>query len=353
MRHKLLKFSDEFLNLPNNIRAILIHGKDEGLVREKRDAITSQIISDKNSIFAISNLEAASISAEPSILYTDICTVSMFGDRRIVVIEGTTDRLTEIINNALKLKTADTLLLVLAGYLPRNSSLLGMFQKTKDAISIACHPDSDDQLRTLIGKNLEKLNIKPDPEAIDYLTTHLGNNRQITRSELEKISIFFNSPINSGKHRLNLEVTQSLVGDTLDLTIWALAAATTSTDNKHLSVLLDRAREERIGGIEILRSVQNRLNDMHLIRSLLDGGFSFTAAAEKFEKLFKRKLFFKDKEILSNQIRCWSRDRLKAALTYTLKTEILCKRKNSESFILASKTCMDLCMYAKSASQNY
>lgn len=353
MNSKLLEFSGESLNLPKNIRAILIHGKDEGLIRERRDKITSQVISDPNDLFAISSLDGASVSAEPSLLYTDICTVSMLGGRRIVCIEGATDRLTEPISNALKLKTADTLLLVSAGYLQKNSSLLGLFQKTQDTISIACYPDSEDQLRSLIKKNLEKINIKTESGVVDYLATHLGSNRQITRSELEKISIFFNSSINSGIHKLKLEVAQILVGDSLDLTIWNLAVATTDTDGKRLATLLDRAREERVGGIEILRGLQNRLNEMHLIRSLLEEGLSFAAAIEKFEKILKRKLFFKDKEVLSRQIRYWSRARLKAALMYALRIESFCKRNNSVSFILASKICIDLCMYARATSQNH
>jgi len=333
--------------LPESVRAVLVFGKDEGLIRERRDALASQIVKDPADPFATSRLEPEAVAVDSAKLADEMGAVSMLGGRRLVRLEGAADRVTEAVENALAQRTGDTLLLVTAGDLSPRSTLRAFFEGGDGVLSIACYPDSEQGLNFLIERTLRENRIRAEAGVIDYLAAHLGGDRAVTRSELDKIALYLGASPSAPETTLTLEAVQALTGDSAELTLWSLAAAATGTDAKRLASLLDRAREEGIGAIEILRTLESRLQQMHLVQGLIEDGTPLSEAL----KALRPPLFFKDRDIFLAQIRNWPRRRLTAALSLAVKTEVACKATDAPDFALAAKACFDLCAAAQGVNR--
>lgn len=325
--------------LPEGVRAVLVFGKDEGLIREHRDRIARQIAADPADPFSVSAPEAERIAEDPALLADEMGAVSMTGGRRLVRIDGATDRLATAVENALSHNTGDALLLVVGGDLSPRSALRKLFEQGKDILALPCYADTASGVAALVRETFRENRIEPAPGVIEYLTARLGGDRLVTRAELEKLVLFAGAGRDpGGPQPLSLEDVKRLVGDASELTLGRVAAAATGTEPGRLVRLLDRAREQGIGPIEILRTLQFRLQQMHLVRGLMDAG---TPLGEALSRL-RPPLFFKDRDLFAEQVKSWSGAQLKSALDYTLKVEAACKTTGAPDFSLAEKACLDL-----------
>lgn len=330
--------------LPEGVRAVLVFGKDEGLIRERRDQIARQIADDPSDPFSVSAPEVERIAEDPALLADEMGAVSMAGGRRLVRIDSATDKLARAVENALSQKTGDALLLLTGGDLSPRSALRKLFEQGKDILALPCYADSERDVAALIRETFRENRIEPAPGVADYLATRLGSDRLVTRAELEKLVLFAGAGGN-GVKSLSLEEVKLLTGDASELTLGRVAAAATGGDPARLVRLLDRAREQGIGPIEILRTLQFRLQQMHLVRGLMDEG---TPLGEAFLRL-RPPLFFKDRDLFAEQIKRWRGPQLKAALDYTLKVEAACKATGTPDFSLAAKACLDLSQRARAS----
>ena len=133
----------------------------------------------------------------------------------------------------------------------------------------------------------------------------------------------------------DLKDAKLVTADASALTLGNISAAATGGDAAKLAELLDRATGEGIGAIEILRTLQYRLQQLHLVRGLMDEGVSLQDALAKL----RPPLFFRDKDIFVSQVRQWPANRLSAALKLAVRAEAACKRTGAPDFTIASKAC--------------
>lgn len=329
-------------SLNSNIRAVLIFGKDDGLIRERRDLIAKQIVGNTDDPFSLCSLSFEQIVDDPARIADEMGAVSMMGGRRLVKIDNGGDKLTDAINNALQQKTGDALLLVTSGDLSPRSTLRKFFESEKDVLAIACYADTEESLDTLITSFFRHHHISAERDVISYLTQHLGNDRLVTRMELEKITFYLDTDESQdGSSRtLSLEDAKLIVAEASSLTLGDISTATTSSDPEKLATLLDRAVSEGISAIEILRTLQFRLQQLHLVRGLMDEGMPLKDALSKL----RPPLFFRDRDIFVSQARRWPHKKITSALNYAIRAEVGCKNTGAPDFAIASKACMDICL---------
>ncbi len=268
----------------------------------------------------------------------------MMGGRRLVRLDDAADSDLEAIKNALQMQTGDSLLLVTAGDLGPRSKLRSFFEKENEVLAIACYSDSAENLDALISQTFRRHNIEAGPEVLAYLQDHLGGDRIVTRSELDKIIFYLGAKegdIGPPKH-LSLDDAKSLTSDTAQITLADIARETLSGNQAKLSRLLDKARMEGTGAIEILRVLQNQFIKLELVRGLMDEGIPVNDAVRQL----RPPLFFKDREAFISQVRSWPKPSLIKGLDYANRAEAACKKTGSPDFSIAAKACLDICQHA-------
>src|SRR5947209_11687995 len=86
-----------FLQRPDpEIRAVLLYGPDEGLVRERAEAVARSVCSDLKDPFRVADLTGAGLAADPARLADEAAQLSLIGGRRIVRVRGAGDALAKL-----------------------------------------------------------------------------------------------------------------------------------------------------------------------------------------------------------------------------------------------------------------
>lgn len=185
-----MKWKDpDFNNGIANIRAVLIYGPDAGQVDEYCDRAIEKLAIEKDNLFA---LDSDELREKQDALFAESCTPSMFGGRKMVIISNAGDSDTKQITELIAHPGLCATVIVAAGDLRAGGGLRALFEGGDNIAALACYTDDAKTLAQLIRNELSAAagiqQITPD--AMAYMTSHLGGDRGITRGFLTKIALY-------------------------------------------------------------------------------------------------------------------------------------------------------------------
>ncbi|HOY47648.1 MAG TPA: DNA polymerase III subunit delta [Alphaproteobacteria bacterium] len=170
------------------IRALLIYGMDAGQVDEFCDKAIEKNEIEKDNLFAI---DSNDLKDKQDALFAEACSASMFGGRKMVIISNAGDSDAKQIAELIEHPSLDATVIVTAGELRAGGGLRALFENGDNIAALPCYTDDAKTLAALIQKDLFAAGIKQiTPDAMGYMTSHLGGDRGITRSFLNKISLY-------------------------------------------------------------------------------------------------------------------------------------------------------------------
>ena len=263
-----------------NINAVLIYGPDAGLVDEFCDKALEKLEIEKDNLLA---LDANELRDKQDALFAESCSPSMFGGRKAVIISGAGDSDTKIISELVTSSSLCATIIVTGGDL-RTGSLRKLFEDGNNIAALACYTDDAKTLEALIHKELSaQAGIRQvTPDAMSYMLSHMGGDRGITRSFLQKIAIYV-----SDKHVVELEDVEKCLPDTsatsADDYMYSLTAG-------HISQTMTALDRLIYGGADanmLVRMLYNHFTK--LLTAVVDGQLPrlFWKVADKFNAATK------------------------------------------------------------------
>ena len=185
-----MKWRDaDFKNGIEKVRAVLIYGPDAGQVDEYCDLAIEKLQIEKDNLFA---LDSDELREKQDALFAEACTPSMFGGNKMVLISNAGDACAKSVAELISHSGLCATVIVAAGDLRAGGGLRALFEGADDMAALACYTDDARTLATLIRNELSASagihQITPD--AMDYMTSHLGSDRGITRGFLAKIALY-------------------------------------------------------------------------------------------------------------------------------------------------------------------
>ena len=185
-----MKWRDaDFKNGITKIRAVLIYGPDAGQVDEYCDIAIEKLGIEKDNLFA---LDSDELREKQDALFAEACTPSMFGGNKMVLISNAGDASAKAIADLTSHSGLCATVIVAGGDLRAGGGLRTLFEGADNMAALACYTDDAKTLATLIRSELSASagidQITPD--AMDYMTSHLGSDRGITRGFLAKIALY-------------------------------------------------------------------------------------------------------------------------------------------------------------------
>lgn len=204
---------DAFLARPDAGRPIiLLYGPDAGLVRERADALIASAVDDPNDPFSLVKLDGDELSAEPSRLVDEAMTVPLFGGRRAIRIRAGSRSFASGVDTLAEMPVKDCRIVIEAGELRPESPLRKACEKAKTAVAIGCYPDTERDLAKLMEDELRVANLRIAQDARGALMSFLGGDRQASRNELRKLTLYAH-----GKGEITLDDVMSVVADASEL----------------------------------------------------------------------------------------------------------------------------------------
>jgi len=206
---------DAFLARPDPGRPIiLLYGPDAGLVRERADALLASAVDDPNDPFSLVRLDGDELSAEPSRLVDEALTIPLFGGRRAIRVRAGSRSFASGVDTLTETPLKDCRIVIEAGELRPESPLRKSCERAKTAVAIACYPDTERDLARLIDDELRIANLRIAADARAVLMTLLGGDRQASRNELRKLTLYAH-----GKGEVTLDDVMAVAADASELKI--------------------------------------------------------------------------------------------------------------------------------------
>ncbi len=204
---------DTFLARPDAGRPIiLLYGPDAGLVRERGDALVASAVDDPNDPFSSVKLDGDELAAEPSRLVDEAMTVPLFGGRRAIRVRAGSRNFAGGVDALAEMPMKDCRIVIEAGDLRPESPLRKACERARTAVAIGCYPDGERDIAKLIDDELRVAQLRIAPDARGALTDLLGGDRQASRNELRKLTLFAH-----GDGEVTLDHVMAVVADASEL----------------------------------------------------------------------------------------------------------------------------------------
>src|SRR4029077_4625916 len=141
------------------------------------------------------------------------------------------------------------------------------FEAARDAVAIGCYPDTARERGTVIADALRAHRITASNDATQYLVEHLGNDRRVTRSELEKLALY------TGEGgRVELEDAQRSVGDSAAIERDDAILAAAEGDAITVDRVLGKVFQEGESPVAVIRAMLRHLHRLHALAAQLAAG---------------------------------------------------------------------------------
>jgi DNA polymerase-3 subunit delta len=304
---------DGFLKAPNpNIRAVLVYGPDEGLVRERVDRLMRTVVDDLKDPFRVFELTGDDVKADPARLVDEAAALSLTGGRRAGRVRQVTDQHAGGLKAFVEQPLGDSLVVLQGGDLGPRSSLRKLFEGAPAAAALPCYADEGRGLETVIRDMIAQANLSANAEVINYLASHLGGDRGVTRSELNKLLTYC-----AGQSQVSIEDAMACVGDTAQIGMDALTNAVAEGNAAEALRALDRLTQEGTNAVAVLRGLSRHFSRLHSVAGLLDQG----RPMEQAMAALKPPVIFKMKTRFQGQVQAWTLSRLAMGLDMLLDAE--------------------------------
>ena len=304
----------------DNYKYFLFYGENEGYKEESLISIT------KNKKNISQYLENEILNNEENFLET-LMSKSFFDNEKVIVIKKASERIFKIIEEIINKELEDISIIILAGELTKKSKLRNLFEKRNSLVCSAFYNDNYQSLNFIINDFLKDKNIPFSREMINLLIERCNGSRLHLKNELTKIENFaFN----------NKKITYEDIYKLTNL-----------SDNYHISELVDNCLAKNKNKLIKIINENNFSNEevisilrIFLYKSKRLYDLKKQCKDENIENVissFKPPIFWKDKEIVKQQLNNWTLEKIKFLLIEINKTEVLIKK----NFALSLKILLD------------
>jgi DNA polymerase-3 subunit delta len=277
----------------------LAYGPDGGLVRETAMALAKRFAGGD----AVVVLEGDEVDKDPGKFAVEAKTTSLFGDKRVIRVRNAGKGVVAVLNE-IKDDLSGVAIALEAGNLTPKDPLRALVEGMKYGRALPCYPDSDEVLLGVIRDSFAKAGIAADPEVAPTLRDLLGNDREITRREIEKLELFAAST-----KRLTVEDVLTLCADNAMLAIDEIVDAVGTGHAAEMELALSRALLAASNPQQILATVTQHFAQLRRWRAEVDNGKTPREVIDGA----RGRVHFSRKASMEQQLRLWTDDALAAA----------------------------------------
>ena len=322
--------SYDIKNYLNKNSIFLFYGENDGL----KDEIIDNFFK-KNHIDATFNYSEKNILNNLDDFYNQIKSKSFFDDKKLIIISDATDKIKDEIENLLELKLDDISIILVSNILEKRSKLRALFEKNNNLITIPFYKDNYKTLGDLIRIFLKKKNILTSQETINIIIEKSSGDRKNLNNELEKIENFLGS-----NKKLSTEDVLKLTNLSENYSITELVNNCLAKNKKNTLKIINENNFSPEDCIIITRSM---LYSAKRLLKLLEKKDKISNL-EQLITAHKPPIFWKDKEIIKNQIKNWELSGIQNLIFKINEIELLLKKNTSTALNIILNFLIEECL---------
>ena len=295
----------------SDVRLLLIHGNDTGLVAERAAAFARAALGDSPDSLGLIRLDASEVAADPARLADEAYAIPMFGGRRCIELRVSGNwSVVPAIQPLIADPPADSALVVTAGELRKTAPVRKLFEQAKNAFAIVCYADDSRGLDRVIDEETGRAGLSIAADARAALKLLIGSDRMASRGEVEKLCLYA-----EGAGAITLEDVRAVVGDASASAVDEAVDAVAAGDAAAFERLYRRLAAAGTAAYTVAGAAQRHFDMLHRARGLVERGADPESALGP-------SVFWKRKAALAAQVRTWTLPRIERALLILDRTII-------------------------------
>jgi len=299
----------------NNI--YLFYGKNESLKKEKINLLARKF--ENTQLIKYNEKE---ILDNSNIFFNEILNNSFFDNQKILLVNQATDKIEKIISELLSYSIIDTLIILNAEILEKKSKLRILFEKNNDLICVPFYPDNNETLINIVYSFLKEKKILLSQSDVNLLINRCNNDRGNIENELNKIEML------SETKKIKPEDIIKIINLYENYEISDLVDNCLAKNHKKT---LNIINENNFSSEEVVLIIRIFINKAKKLLYLADN-YAANKDLEKTISSSRPPIFWKNKEIIKQQIIKWKSNNIKK-LIFDLNNIELQIKKNSLSSI--------------------
>ena len=293
----------------------LFYGDNEGL----KDEIIKNLF-EKNYIDKIHRYEEKEILDNKNIFFESIFTKSFFDNEKLIIINRATDKIKEVIESIIEKNPQDIQFILNSKNLEKKSTLRKFFEKEKTIICSPFYEDNNQTLNSIISQFFRNKKIPISQQVINVLIERSRGDRKNLNNELAKIENF-----SINKKNINVEEVIKLTNLADNYSASELIDHSLAKNTRKTVTILNENNYSDEDNIILIRTLLSKLKRLVKIHELLDERNNIDQAIS----LFKPSIFWKDKPLVTQQMKSWDGKELKNLIYKTNEIEFLVKKNST------------------------
>lgn len=271
-------------NLNAKFKFFVFFGPEEGLIQ----VLESRLVKHFSANFPeVSRLNFKDVKSNVNLIIEEVATVSLFGERKLLVIENCDPTLGKDFENLLKHYNYESPLIFMAGDLKPASSLRKFSETDPRALSIACYKEEPEQIRKLIEEFFRLNQFTYERDVPNMLSEVLPPNRLLVQNELEKLLIYkFDTKTISAT-----DVFDS-ISNASELSFDDLCTSFVLNYKPSIAKNIEKLNREDVNFMMIMRVLQRFISRLLIVHAQLENSTPLEAALAKLSP----PVFFKQKD---------------------------------------------------------
>ena len=293
----------------------LFYGENDGF---KEEVVKN--LFEKNYTNKIYRYEEKEILDNVDNFFSTVLTKSFFDNEKLIIINRTTDKFKTVIEDLIKKNPEDIQFILISKNLEKKSILRKIFEKEKSIICVPFYEDNNQTLNSIISQFFRNKKIPISQQLINVLVERSRGDRKNLHNEIQKIENFSINKKNISHQELIKLTNLADNYSASELIDHSLAKNTRKT-----VTILNENNYSDEDNIMIIRTLLTKLKRLVKIYELVDEKNNIDQAISSF----KPPIFWKDKPLVSQQLRSWGKDRLKSLIYESNEIELLIKKNSS------------------------
>jgi len=302
----------EIEKFKNKINYFLFYGENEG---QKQDVIQANFAKfTRENTYKYNEKE---IIENKQTFLENIYSKSFFENEKLILISDVTDKILNLITKIIESNINDVVIILIAKRLDKKSKLRNYFEKEKIVLIVPFYEDTPQALLSIAKKILFENKINLSSENINLIIERSQGDRINLKNELQKII-----NLSQNNKKLELEDILKLTNLSENYSAGKLVDYCLSKNKKRTLNILNENIPSNEDNILILRTFLNKLKRLRKLRLNLEENNNIDQVINSF----KPPIFWKDKNIIKQQIKTWELNDIESFIEYLNYTESLIKK---------------------------
>ena len=299
----------------SNFKSILLYGLNKGF---KEEVIKSFILLGFSG--EILRYEESEVLENEDTIIEGFMNGSLFGEMKIMIISRSSNKIINFIEDFLDRDISGVQIIINSENLDKKSKLRTLFEKEKKLACIPFYEDNNQSLNIFALRFIKERNIKISQETINLIVERAQGDRGNLNNELQKLEA-----LSLTRAKVTQEDVFKLTNLAEDYGIFELADNYLAKNKIKVSKILNENNFVNDDCILILRTLLNRSKRLLKLKNIQKEKKNIDEVISSYKPL----IFWKEKDLVKQQIRNWSEKEIREKIYQISNLEILTKRNTS------------------------